>query len=308
MDRHFEPGSVLLAESWPAQRMRSLMAGFCLNICFVLLIALLRPVTPSEESARPPAHIFLAASDEFHKTPRAPTSRIHLVRTPSEPPKAKDFPLIEAPEVLSIAPPPPIDGLIASITPHVSAPKVQPLLGSFPKVSTTPSTKPVSSTMATPPSNFSDATPAAPDPRTVAGATIQTSAFSAASASPALRVSTPPVASAGFDKPSYLAVVPHGSSAPSQPSATKAVEILVKPRPQYSEEARKLKIEGEVWLEILFRCDGTVMVQRVLRGLGHGLDENASRAAAEIRFRPAEQDGRTIDQLAVVHVQFQLAD
>ncbi|MGP8243129.1 MAG: energy transducer TonB [Bryobacteraceae bacterium] len=85
------------------------------------------------------------------------------------------------------------------------------------------------------------------------------------------------------------------------------VEILFKPRPAYTEEARKLKIEGEVLVEVLFTASGEVKVLRVTRGLGHGLDEAAAQAAANIRFKPAERDGLPMDSTAVAHITFRLA-
>lgn len=62
------------------------------------------------------------------------------------------------------------------------------------------------------------------------------------------------------------------------------VEVLFKPKPAYTEEGRKLKIEGAVELEVVFTATGKVQVVRVIRGLGHGLDEAAMRAAEQIRF------------------------
>ena len=46
---------------------------------------------------------------------------------------------------------------------------------------------------------------------------------------------------------------------------------------------------------------------RVVRGLGHGLDENAISAAQSIRFRPAQRGGAPVDTTAIVHIIFQLA-
>jgi TonB family protein len=88
----------------------------------------------------------------------------------------------------------------------------------------------------------------------------------------------------------------------------RGVEILTKPRPMYTEMARKLGIEGEVHLKILFGADGKLKVLTVVKGLGHGLDENAALAAAQIQFRPAQQKGQPIEQAAVVRVLFQLAN
>jgi TonB family protein len=85
------------------------------------------------------------------------------------------------------------------------------------------------------------------------------------------------------------------------------VEIISKPLPVYTEEARKMKIEGEVLLEVVFEASGRLHVVRVLRGLGHGLDENAVRAAEQIRFKPAMRDGQASDSTATLHIIFQLA-
>jgi TonB family protein len=89
--------------------------------------------------------------------------------------------------------------------------------------------------------------------------------------------------------------------------ATTPVEITFKPNPVYTDEARSLKLEGEVLLEVSFASNGTLHVNRVVRGLGHGLDEAAIAAANKIRFKPALRMGQPIDSTAVVHVLFQMA-
>ena len=86
------------------------------------------------------------------------------------------------------------------------------------------------------------------------------------------------------------------------------IEILAKPKPLYTEEARRLRIEGEVVLEVLFRASAQVRVLRVLKGLGHGLDASAEIAAMGIRFHPAAEAGRAVDSVATVKIEFQLAD
>lgn len=84
-------------------------------------------------------------------------------------------------------------------------------------------------------------------------------------------------------------------------------EILSKPKPAYTEEARRMRIEGEVLLEVVLEATGHVRVLRVVRGLGHGLDESAVRAAGQISFKPASRDGQPADSTAVLHIIFQLA-
>ena len=96
---------------------------------------------------------------------------------------------------------------------------------------------------------------------------------------------------------------------PSQPDVAKLtpVEIISKPKPVYTDEARKLRIEGEVLLEVVFEASGKLHVVRVVRGLGHGLDENAAQAAEQIRFKPAQREGQPADSTATLHIIFQLA-
>jgi TonB family protein len=86
-----------------------------------------------------------------------------------------------------------------------------------------------------------------------------------------------------------------------------AVEILEKPRPLYTQEARDKKIEGEVILQIVFSATGVVNVERIISGLGYGLENSAENAARQIRFRPATIAGMPVDSTAVIHMNFQLA-
>jgi TonB family protein len=88
---------------------------------------------------------------------------------------------------------------------------------------------------------------------------------------------------------------------------TTPLVLLSKPRPGYTEEARKLKIEGDVTLQVRFTASGHVEVLRVVKGLGYGLDRLAQSAAQRIQFKPATRDGQPIDEVTVIHVTFQLA-
>lgn len=68
-----------------------------------------------------------------------------------------------------------------------------------------------------------------------------------------------------------------------------------------------MKLEGEVLLEVVFSASGHIEVKRVVRGLGHGLDEAAIRAAEQIKFKPATRGGAPVDSTATLHIVFQLA-
>ncbi len=114
------------------------------------------------------------------------------------------------------------------------------------------------------------------------------------------------VQAGGFGDASVVASSPRPRMRTESDNST-PVEILSKPRPIYTAEARQLKIEGEVLLEVVFGADGSLRVQRITRGLGHGLDEAAVKAAQQIRFHPARRDGQSFDSTAVLHIVFQLA-
>ena len=88
---------------------------------------------------------------------------------------------------------------------------------------------------------------------------------------------------------------------------TTPVEILMIPKPQYTDEARAKRIEGTVRLQVIFTAAGQVEVQRVVQGLGYGLDEAAEAAARQIRFRPALQEGHPVDFPTVVRIDCELA-
>jgi TonB family protein len=114
------------------------------------------------------------------------------------------------------------------------------------------------------------------------------------------------VRAGGFD---VTPATPKPSAKPlaSEKPAQIPVEILSKPNPQFTEEARKLGLQGEVVLAVVFTSSGRLRVLRVVKGLGHGLDESAWHAAEQISFKPARRDGEPVDFPATLRVVFQLA-
>lgn len=114
------------------------------------------------------------------------------------------------------------------------------------------------------------------------------------------------VQSGGFADASVADNAPKKKAAASD-SPTTMVNILDKPRPQYTAEGRSLRLEGDVVLDLVFQADGTVQVNKVVSGLGHGLDEAAVRSAQQIKFKPAKRDGQPVDLPARVRIEFRLA-
>ena len=111
----------------------------------------------------------------------------------------------------------------------------------------------------------------------------------------------------GFGDADVVAPSQSKSKAAEPTAKTIPAEITFKPRPAYTEEGRRLKVEGEVLIEVVFTATGQVRVQRIVQGLGHGLDESAVKAAEKIQFKPALKDGQPSDFQAVLHIVFQLA-
>jgi TonB family protein len=111
------------------------------------------------------------------------------------------------------------------------------------------------------------------------------------------------VGSAGIPTATAAPVAPKMAIAPTSTD----LELISKPPVQYTAEARQLKVQGDVVLRVTFTASGQVVVQSVLHGLGHGLDEEARRVAQQIRFRPATRDGRPVDLTTNITITFQLA-
>lgn len=114
------------------------------------------------------------------------------------------------------------------------------------------------------------------------------------------------VQSAGFTDAEVPAAASVHRASETTANAVPA-EILSKPTPVYTPEARSMRIEGEVLLEVVLGASGNLRVVRVVRGLGHGLDDNAVRAAQQIQFKPAMRNGQPADSTVVLHIIFQLA-
>lgn len=86
--------------------------------------------------------------------------------------------------------------------------------------------------------------------------------------------------------------------------ATKA-QILNKPRPAYTEQARQNKTQGNVVVKVLLGGNGRVKSASVIRGLPDGLNEKAIQAVYQLQFTPARNGaGQPVDSWLTVSVNF----
>ncbi|HYA63392.1 MAG TPA: hypothetical protein VED66_09310, partial [Candidatus Sulfotelmatobacter sp.] len=85
------------------------------------------------------------------------------------------------------------------------------------------------------------------------------------------------VVAGGFtDAAATMAEAPKKKVAAGGPADT-TPDILDKPRPEYTAEGRKLRVEGDVVIDLVFLANGSIQINQIVSGLGHGLDEAAVR-------------------------------
>lgn len=76
--------------------------------------------------------------------------------------------------------------------------------------------------------------------------------------------------------------------------------------PEYSDKARKRKIEGIVMLSAVVTSTGEVADIHVTQGLGYGLDEKAVQALSRWKFQPAMKDGKPVSVEIEIEQNFHL--
>jgi TonB family protein len=84
--------------------------------------------------------------------------------------------------------------------------------------------------------------------------------------------------------------------------------LLKEVKPQYTAQAMRAKIQGEVLLECIVGPDGQVGNIRVVRSLdsSFGLDQEAIKAARQWRFAPGTRQGQPVAVLVTIAIAFTL--
>ncbi len=85
-----------------------------------------------------------------------------------------------------------------------------------------------------------------------------------------------------------------------------APQLIFQVEPEFSEEARKAKVAGNVLVTLIVDTTGHPQRVRVLRGIGMGLDEKAIEAVKQYRFKPAMEGGKPVPVEVNVDVNFQI--
>jgi TonB family protein len=75
---------------------------------------------------------------------------------------------------------------------------------------------------------------------------------------------------------------------------------------QFSAEARRKKISGEVMVQCIVDLNGLPQELKVVKSAGYGLDEQALKAVQQYRFAPATKEGQPVQVTINVSVNFQI--
>ncbi len=99
-----------------------------------------------------------------------------------------------------------------------------------------------------------------------------------------------------------------GSNVGGSSKCTQSVSpvLLFKVEPEFTEEARKARVQGAVMIKAIINELGVVMQPQVTRSLGLGLDERALEAVEKWRFKAGVKNCRPAAMSAWIEVHFHL--
>lgn len=87
-----------------------------------------------------------------------------------------------------------------------------------------------------------------------------------------------------------------------------APQVIKKTDPEYSEEARKARLQGTVLFRLIVDEYGLPRDLEITRAIGLGLDEKATEALSQWKFSPAMKDGQPVPVSVNVEINFRLLD
>ena len=137
-----------------------------------------------------------------------------------------------------------------------------------------------------------------PPPQAISAPTTRANTAATAPAPSTTPASTPGPAPANPTPAQETVTVYHVGGSVSAPS------IISSSQPDYTEEARRVRKEGNVVLSLIVDTSGHARNVRVIRPLGFGLDEKAIEAVNQWRFQPSMKDGKPVNVQINIEVEF----
>ncbi|MEN7546678.1 energy transducer TonB [Rapidithrix thailandica] len=82
---------------------------------------------------------------------------------------------------------------------------------------------------------------------------------------------------------------------------------FVRDHMKYPPEARRLNVQGKVFVQFIVDTDGKLTEAKPIRGIGAGCDKEAVRVISKApKWKPGKQRGRTVKQYMVIPISFVL--
>ena len=105
-----------------------------------------------------------------------------------------------------------------------------------------------------------------------------------------------------------LAPVSARQTAPYKPTdeGVKAPVMTKEVKPNYTADAMKRQVQGNVEMDVVVKADGAVGDVTVTKALDPDLDEEAVKATRKWEFRPGTKDGKAVDVLVKIEMTFTL--
>ena len=98
----------------------------------------------------------------------------------------------------------------------------------------------------------------------------------------------------------------HFLNLPKYPGGSRAFREFIAAKLRYPDAALEAGIEGSVMVEYEVHDNGTVNRPRILKGIGHGCDEEAMRVVSLLRFEKVKNRGVRVTMTTKTTIRFRL--
>ena len=98
-----------------------------------------------------------------------------------------------------------------------------------------------------------------------------------------------------------------GFQPPVFPGGQSDMEQFLSQNMKYPEQAKKEKVEGDVFVRFMVKKDGSIVTPKVISGLGSGCDQEALRLLSVMpKWTPGKKDDEPVDMPYTMYIHFVL--